>query len=94
MFVHWFVVGATARIYQEGDKPRHVAVARSLAFTRSEGVGLIGWLDVFYFAVKSLLPKHEGAIFCIDLDGLSFADFAFEDVDTQRIENFLLNGAP
>jgi len=27
------------------------------------------------------------------MDGLSFADFAFEDVDAERIENFFLNRA-
>src|SRR5262249_46966734 len=30
--------------------------------------------------------------FRIDVNGLAFADFAFEDVDAERIENFLLNG--
>jgi hypothetical protein len=41
-----------------------------------------------------LLAKFQHAVFCIYVDGLAFADFAFEDVDAQRIENFLLNGAP
>ena len=30
----------------------------------------------------------------VDLDGLSFANFAFEDVDRERIENFFLDHAP
>src|SRR5438067_8877066 len=30
----------------------------------------------------------------VDLDGLSFANFAFEDVDRERIENFFLDRAP
>jgi hypothetical protein len=38
--------------------------------------------------------KHERAVFCIDFHGLAFTDFAFEDVDAERIENFFLNGAP
>src|ERR1700720_3066337 len=33
------------------------------------------------------------AVFCINMDGLAFADFAFENVDAERIENFLLNRA-
>src|SRR6266542_5305103 len=38
--------------------------------------------------------KFDGAVFCIDVDGLAFADFAFEDFDAKWVENFSLNGAP
>ena len=38
--------------------------------------------------------KFQRAVCGVNADGLSFAEFAFEDVDTERIENFSLNGAP
>src|SRR5437660_12785550 len=37
--------------------------------------------------------KLERAIFRIDMDGLAFADFAFENVDAEWVENFFLNRA-
>ena len=37
--------------------------------------------------------KLKRTVFCIDGDSLAFADFAFENVDAERIENFLLNSA-
>src|SRR5712692_2393724 len=37
--------------------------------------------------------KFERAIFCIDMDGLAFADFAFQDVYAERVENFFLDCA-
>ena len=40
-----------------------------------------------------LLAKLERAVFRIDLNGLAFADFAFEDVDREWIENFFLDRA-
>src|SRR2546428_9632258 len=43
---------------------------------------------------RSLLFKLERAVFRVDVNGLAFADFAFEDVDRQRIENLFLNRAP
>src|SRR5206468_5705281 len=39
-------------------------------------------------------PKFELAVFDIDVDGLAFADFAFENIDAERVENFSLDGAP
>jgi hypothetical protein len=43
---------------------------------------------------NSLVPaKLKRTVFCIDGDSLAFSDFAFEDVDAERIENFLLNSA-
>src|SRR5258707_6618835 len=41
-----------------------------------------------------LFAKQQRAVFGINIDSLAFADFAFEDVDAQRVENFFLNGAP
>ena len=41
----------------------------------------------------SLLAKLEGAVLGVDVNGLAFADFAFEDVETEGIENLLLNRA-
>src|SRR4029453_3064039 len=35
--------------------------------------------------------KFERTVFCIDVDGLAFADFAFENIDAERVENFFLN---
>jgi len=35
--------------------------------------------------------EFERAVFGIDMDGLAFADFAFEDVDAERVEDFFLN---
>ncbi len=40
------------------------------------------------------LSKFEGAISRVDMNRLAFADFAFEYVDAERIENFFLNHAP
>jgi hypothetical protein len=37
-----------------------------------------------------LAPKLERAIFCIDPNGLGFVKFAFENIETQRIENLFL----
>src|SRR2546430_1688909 len=45
-------------------------------------------------SVDSLLAKLESAVFRIDLNSLAFADFAFEDVDRERVENFFLDRAP
>ena len=42
---------------------------------------------------KSLLAKYERTVLRVDLDGLAFANFAFKDVDTERVEHFFLNGA-
>src|SRR5436305_4202286 len=41
----------------------------------------------------SLLFELERAVLRIDADGLAFADFAFEDVDREWVENFFLNRA-
>ena len=38
--------------------------------------------------------KLERAVLGVDVNGLTFADFAFEDLDAKRIENFFLDGAP
>jgi len=37
--------------------------------------------------------EFQRAVLRIDMDGLPFADFAFQDIDAERIENFFLNGA-
>jgi len=37
--------------------------------------------------------KFECAVFGIDTDDLAFVDFSFKDVDAERIENILLDGA-
>ena len=37
--------------------------------------------------------KFESAVFCIDTDCLSFADFSSEDVDAEGVENFFLDCA-
>ena len=56
----------------------------------------------FYLRVECCLRCHrkiltcielERAILCVDANGLAFADFAFEDVDAKRIENFFLDCA-
>ena len=43
---------------------------------------------------KPLVPvKLEHAVSRLNVDGLAFADFAFQDVDAERVENFFLDGA-
>ena len=37
--------------------------------------------------------EFERAVFGIDMDGLTLADFPFEDVDAERVENFFLDRA-
>ena len=55
----------------------------------------------FNLCVKRGLRRHEKilsrvecerAIFCIDVDRLTFADFTFQNVDAEWIEDFFLNG--
>src|SRR5439155_8023077 len=43
--------------------------------------------------ISRLRSKLQSSVFRIDADGLAFADFAFQDVDAERVENFFLNGA-
>ena len=38
--------------------------------------------------------ERKRAVFCVHLDGLAFADFAFENVDAEGVENFFLDRAP
>ena len=38
--------------------------------------------------------KFERPVFGVHADGLAFADFSFENVDAEWVENFSLNGAP
>src|ERR1043166_2741810 len=38
--------------------------------------------------------KFERPVFCVHANGLAFANFAFENIDTEWIENFSLNSAP
>src|SRR5437762_3149857 len=42
---------------------------------------------------RLLRTKLERAIFCIDTNALAFMKFAFEDVETERVQNFFLNCA-
>jgi hypothetical protein len=37
--------------------------------------------------------KSERTIFCIHADRLPFVNFTFQNLETERIENFFLNGA-
>jgi hypothetical protein len=48
--------------------------------------------EVLRVLCESLPAKHECTIFGVDLNGLTFADFAFENVDREWIEDFFLNG--
>src|SRR5205823_7050707 len=41
----------------------------------------------------SLLLKLECAVFGVNVNGLAFVKFAFEDVETERVQNFFLNCA-
>jgi hypothetical protein len=56
----------------------------------------------FNLCVKRCLWRHEKiltrvdgerTIFCIGMDDLALADFAFKDVDAKRVEDFFLNRA-
>src|SRR6266566_5405093 len=44
-------------------------------------------------SLQLLLAKFERTVLSIDVDGLAFADFTFENVDAKRVENFFLDGA-
>ena len=67
---------------------------RLLEFLQAAGRTFIFRLELLSDFWNSLVPaKLKRTVFCTDVDSLTFSDFAFEDVDAERIENFLLNSA-
>jgi hypothetical protein len=46
-----------------------------------------------FLATRLVRAKFKRSVFCIDMDNLAFADLAFKNVETERIENLFLNRA-
>src|SRR5215470_9180833 len=59
----------------------------------------LNWILVLGFALTKrpelspIFTKFKCAVFGVNVNGLAFADFAFKNIDAERIENFSLNGA-
>src|SRR6266404_312687 len=81
---------ARSRRKVRGDRRRSSAAVRPSSRDTSRSVfeepPEASCLDFSVFELKRTISR-------IDFHSLAFADFAFEDVDRERVENFFLNGA-
>jgi hypothetical protein len=77
-----------------GVRAKRPATGECFEFLQPAGWAFIFRLEPLSDFWNSLVPaKLKRTVFCTDADGLAFSDFAFEDVDAERIENFFLNSA-